>query len=176
MNLLHSIANYFNTNGREYPRMATKSPHSRSSSPSFPFALKKVPPHPTRQQGYLDQSGSRLPHSKVFHTKPNQPGLPTLDCGSLLPLSRSQPAVNDSRRPHKNIWQVLLLFCLLPLVLSAKEDRHLRHWAWQPLQDLPATALHLLGLDHEQLTWYHNGLEQRLTGFEGKGVIHELIA
>ena len=42
--------------------------------------------------------------------------------------------------------------------------------------ELHATALHLLGLDHENLTWYHNGLEQRLTGFEGKGVIHELLA
>ncbi|MFT5042782.1 MAG: hypothetical protein ACI8TX_003775 [Hyphomicrobiaceae bacterium] len=41
--------------------------------------------------------------------------------------------------------------------------------------ELHATALHLLGLDHERLTWYHNGLEQRLTGFEGNGVIHELI-
>ena len=41
--------------------------------------------------------------------------------------------------------------------------------------ELHATALHLLGLDHERLTWYHNGLEQRLTGFEGKGVINELI-
>lgn len=42
--------------------------------------------------------------------------------------------------------------------------------------ELHATALHLLGLDHERLSWYHNGLEQRLTGFEGKGVIHELLA
>lgn len=42
--------------------------------------------------------------------------------------------------------------------------------------ELHATALHLLGLDHERLTWYHNGLEQRLTGFEGKGVIHDLLA
>ncbi|MFT5470342.1 MAG: hypothetical protein ACI8UO_005470, partial [Verrucomicrobiales bacterium] len=42
--------------------------------------------------------------------------------------------------------------------------------------ELHATALHLLGLDHEQLSWYHNGLKQRLTGFEGKGVIHELLA
>ncbi len=41
--------------------------------------------------------------------------------------------------------------------------------------ELHATALHLLGLDHERLTWYHNGLEQRLTGFEGNGVIRELI-
>ena len=42
--------------------------------------------------------------------------------------------------------------------------------------ELHATALHLLGLDHERLTWYYNGLEQRLTGFEGKGVIMELLS
>lgn len=42
--------------------------------------------------------------------------------------------------------------------------------------ELHATALHLLGIDHERLTWYHNGLEQRLTGFEGRGVIRELLA
>jgi len=42
--------------------------------------------------------------------------------------------------------------------------------------ELHATILHLLGLDHERLTWYHNGLAQRLTGFEGKGVVHELLA
>ena len=41
--------------------------------------------------------------------------------------------------------------------------------------ELHATALELLGLDHERLTRYHNGLEQRLTGFEGRGVIRELI-
>jgi hypothetical protein len=41
--------------------------------------------------------------------------------------------------------------------------------------ELHATALHLLGLNHETLSWYHNGLEQRLTGFEGKGVIDELV-
>lgn len=42
--------------------------------------------------------------------------------------------------------------------------------------ELHATALHLLGLDHERLTWYHNGLEQRLTGFEGEGVVWDLLA
>ena len=42
--------------------------------------------------------------------------------------------------------------------------------------ELHATALHLLGIDHERLTYYHNGLEQRLTGFEGTGVVHGLIA
>lgn len=42
--------------------------------------------------------------------------------------------------------------------------------------ELHATALHLLGVDHEELTYYYNGLEQRLTGFEGKGVIRALLA
>lgn len=41
--------------------------------------------------------------------------------------------------------------------------------------ELHATALHLLGIDHKRLTWYHNGLEQRLTGFEGKGVVREIL-
>ena len=42
--------------------------------------------------------------------------------------------------------------------------------------ELHATALHLLGLNHEKLSWYHNGLAQRLTAFAGKGVIRELLA
>jgi|UniRef100_UPI003784BFE3 hypothetical protein len=42
--------------------------------------------------------------------------------------------------------------------------------------ELHATALHLLGIDHEKLTFYHNGLQQRLTGLEGHGVIKELLA
>ena len=34
--------------------------------------------------------------------------------------------------------------------------------------ELHATAL-IYWTDHERFTWYYNGLEQRLTGFEGKG-------
>jgi hypothetical protein len=33
--------------------------------------------------------------------------------------------------------------------------------------DLHATALHLLGLDHEKLTYYHNGIRRRLTDVHG---------
>ncbi len=36
--------------------------------------------------------------------------------------------------------------------------------------DLHATILHLLGLDHERLTYYHNGLERRLTDVHGEVV------
>jgi hypothetical protein len=34
--------------------------------------------------------------------------------------------------------------------------------------DLHATALHLLGLNHEKLTFYHNGIQRRLTDVHGK--------
>ncbi len=35
------------------------------------------------------------------------------------------------------------------------------------VHDFHATVLHLLGLDHERLTFYHNGLERRLTDVHG---------
>lgn len=41
--------------------------------------------------------------------------------------------------------------------------------------DLHATALHLLGIDHTRLTYYHNGLPRRLTDVHGH-VIRELIS
>jgi hypothetical protein len=33
--------------------------------------------------------------------------------------------------------------------------------------DLHATILHLLGLDHERLSYYHNGIDRRLTDVHG---------
>lgn len=41
--------------------------------------------------------------------------------------------------------------------------------------DFHATVLHLLGLDHERLTYYHNGVQRRLTDVHGH-VIGELLA
>ncbi len=41
--------------------------------------------------------------------------------------------------------------------------------------DFNATLLHLLGLDHERLTFYHNGLERRLTNVHGN-VIKDVLA
>jgi hypothetical protein len=42
------------------------------------------------------------------------------------------------------------------------------------IYDLHATMLYLLGLDHERLTFYHNGSERRLTDVHGK-VVHPLL-
>ncbi len=44
------------------------------------------------------------------------------------------------------------------------------------IHDLHATILHLLGLDHERLTFRLNGLDQRLTGVEGSGVVKGILA
>jgi hypothetical protein len=41
--------------------------------------------------------------------------------------------------------------------------------------DVHATILHLLGLNHRQLTFYHNGFERRLTDVHGH-VIREILA
>ncbi len=43
------------------------------------------------------------------------------------------------------------------------------------IYDLHATILHLLGLDHERLTFYHNGLNRRLTDVHGQ-VIGPVLA
>jgi uncharacterized protein (DUF1501 family) len=43
------------------------------------------------------------------------------------------------------------------------------------IYDLHATLLHLLGLDHERLTFYHNGTERRLTDVHGE-VIKPVLA
>jgi hypothetical protein len=41
--------------------------------------------------------------------------------------------------------------------------------------DFHATILYLLGIDHERLTFYHNGIRRRLTNVHGR-VIRELLA
>ena len=44
--------------------------------------------------------------------------------------------------------------------------------AWH---DFHATMLHLLGLDHEKLTFYHNGIRRRLTNVHGE-VVRGILA
>ena len=45
------------------------------------------------------------------------------------------------------------------------------------VRDLHATTLHLLGLEHDQLTFYFQGLQQRLTQIDGEcRVIDEILA
>jgi hypothetical protein len=53
-------------------------------------------------------------------------------------------------------------------------------WGWKALEptwcyDLHATVLHLLGIDHERLTFRHNGANRRLTDVHGH-VIEKILA
>jgi hypothetical protein len=43
------------------------------------------------------------------------------------------------------------------------------------MHDLHATILHLAGLDHDNLTFFHDGREQSLTNNRGS-VIHDIVA
>ena len=43
------------------------------------------------------------------------------------------------------------------------------------VHDLNATILHLMGIDHEKLTFRHQGRDFRLTDVHGR-VVHDLIA
>ncbi len=43
------------------------------------------------------------------------------------------------------------------------------------VRDLHATILHLLGIDHEQLTYRHQGLDVRLTGVEPAKVVKDIL-
>ena len=44
------------------------------------------------------------------------------------------------------------------------------------IRDLHATLLYILGLDHEELTYFHNGLDERLTGTTAASVVREILA
>lgn len=54
-------------------------------------------------------------------------------------------------------------------------------WSWKAARDATtcydfhATIMHLLGIDHEKLTFYHNGIDRRLTDVHGH-VIKEVLA
>ena len=54
-------------------------------------------------------------------------------------------------------------------------------WSWRAAHDITttydfhATVLHLLGIDHERLTFRHNGANRRLTDVHGH-VIREILA
>lgn len=43
------------------------------------------------------------------------------------------------------------------------------------VHDFHATILHLLGLDHTRLTYYHNGLQRRLTDVHGH-VVKDILS
>jgi hypothetical protein len=44
------------------------------------------------------------------------------------------------------------------------------------VRDFHATLLHVLGIDHERLSYTYQGLDVRLTGVEPARVVREILA
>ena len=66
---------------------------------------------------------------------------------------------------------------LKPGIAYGKSDEVGLKAADRPVQwhDFHATVLHLLGLDHEALSFYNNGIERRLTNVHGN-VISNILS
>ena len=65
-----------------------------------------------------------------------------------------------------------------PGLVHGATDEIGMHAAEKPVhvRDFHATILHLMGLDHERLTYRHAGLDFRLTGVERARVVKEILA
>jgi hypothetical protein len=66
---------------------------------------------------------------------------------------------------------------LKPGIAHGSTDEFGYHVAEHPttIYDLHATILHLLGLDHTKLTFYHNGIQRRLTDVHGE-IVRPVLA
>jgi len=57
---------------------------------------------------------------------------------------------------------------------------HSDEWSWKAVEDVTtsydfhATILHLLGIDHEKLSFRHSGIDRRLTDVHGR-VVREIL-
>ena len=95
------------------------------------------------------------------------------------PFTQSGPDELGKGRDHNNagfsIWMAGA--GLRPGIAYGQTDEMGYRAVVNPMtwHDLHATLLHLFGLDHERLTFYHNGIERRLTNVHGE-VIPRLLA
>ena len=65
-----------------------------------------------------------------------------------------------------------------PGIVHGATDEHGLRAAVNPVhvRDFHATILHLMGFDHEKLTFRHAGLDYRLTGVEESHLVKEVLA
>ncbi len=95
------------------------------------------------------------------------------------PFSQSDPTVVGGGRDHNmygfSVW--LAGGGLRPGIAYGETD----DVGWKSVinpvtwPDFHATVLHLLGIDHERLTYYHNGIQRRLTNVHGN-VVRDILS
>jgi hypothetical protein len=86
---------------------------------------------------------------------------------------------NDGRDHHPNAFTMWLAGGGVKSGLTLGESDEFGFNATQNrvhVRDLHATILHLLGLDHQRLTFKFQGLDAKLTGVEPARVVRELLA
>jgi len=96
------------------------------------------------------------------------------------PMVESNPTLGrkQGRDHHPQAFTIWLAGGgIKPGMVLGKTDELGFHVVEQPthIHDLQATLLHLLGIDHERLTYFHQGRNFRLTDVHGR-VISEIIA
>ena len=82
--------------------------------------------------------------------------------------------LKDNRRADASWWSLQPLSKVEPPSPQGIPDIWAKHPIDRFIYDLYATVLHTLGLDYKRLSYYHNGLERRLTDVHGN-VIQEVL-
>jgi hypothetical protein len=93
-----------------------------------------------------------------------------------LPVSQKGPQPGRDHNPHANTVWLAGGGVKAGAIHGATDDVGYRAAVDRvDIHDLHATILHLLGMDHEKLTFFHNGRRYRLTDVHGK-VIKTVVA
>jgi hypothetical protein len=94
------------------------------------------------------------------------------------PVRRISWGVNFSRRRFARCWRRTVTNATAP---GTRTYGATDGFGWHAVQnrvhvhDLHATILHLMGIDHEKLTYRYSGRDYRLTDVSGR-VVHDILA
>ena len=125
----------------------------------------------------FDRSGACVdmpsePPDSLFKTKVHITAYPTHEAGGIVWAYLGPPELRPAPPDYE--------FCRVPseqLLMS----KHLQRCNWVQaleggLDSVHATILHAMGFDHRRLSYFHNGLNQRLTGVTEAQPIDEILA
>ena len=94
-----------------------------------------------------------------------------------LPIAQLEDKPGRDHNPHTNtVW--LAGGGVKGGVVHGETDDFSYNIVKDPvhIRDYQATLLHLFGIDHERLTYKHQGLDAKLTGVEPAKVVEEILA
>jgi uncharacterized protein (DUF1501 family) len=95
------------------------------------------------------------------------------------PFAESKPGENSTGRDHNSAgFSIWMAGAGLRPGISYGETDEIGYKAARDIltwHDFHATMLHLFGIDHTALTFYHNGIERRLTNVHGH-VVKDILA